>query len=102
LEAFHELLQEPSGQELPTLFTDPTWDKMRVTSTRKIKTDAVEGLAVQEGGFLMPDPESALFHYEIGDDRGSVLVQATIGRTTGFRDALVWASTRITRILEGC
>lgn len=73
-----------------------------MTSTRKIKTDAVEGLDVQDGDFLMPDPESALFHYEIGDDRGSVLVQATTGRTEGFRDALVWASMRVRRILEGC
>ena len=55
-------------EPVPALFTDSTWEMMRVTSTRKIKPDASEGLTAQEAGFFMPDPESVFVHYEVEDD----------------------------------
>lgn len=98
LEALQEVLQP--HEPLPALFTDPTWEMMRVTSTRKIKTDASEGLMAQEAGFFMPDPESVFVHYEVEDNGCVFFVQSTQGRTLPFCEALKKAEDVIKGILE--
>lgn len=82
LEALKAVLQP--DETVPGLFTDPTWELMRVTSVRKIKTDASEDMMIQEGGYLMPDPESVFVHYEVEDDGCKFFVQSTEGRTGEF------------------
>lgn len=100
LEALREVLRE--DESLPAFFRDPTWEMMRVTSTKKlkIKTDASEGLMMQEGGFLMPDPESVWVHYEVEDERCRLWIQSTEGRTTPFFEALKKAAQRVKDLLE--
>ena len=98
LEALREVL-EPH-EPLPALFTDSTWETMRVTSTRKIKTDASEGLMAQEAGFFMPDPESVFVHYEVEDDGCVFFVQSTQGRTLPFCEALKKVEDVVKGILE--
>ena len=98
LEALQEVLQQ--HEPVPALFTDPTWEMMRVTSTRKIKTDASEGLMAQEAGFFMPDPESVFVHYEVEDDGCVFFVQSTQGRTLPFCEALQKAEDVVKGILE--
>lgn len=99
LEALREAILE-ANEELPDLFTDPTWEVMQVTSTRKIKTDASEGLMVQEAGFYMPDPESVWVHYEIGSEGCLFFVQGAVGLTESYCEALMAAAERIKNILE--
>jgi hypothetical protein len=98
LEALREVVRD--GEPVPALFTDPTWEKMRVLSTRKIKTDSSEGMLALEAGFLMPNPESVLVHYEVQEDGGVLFVQGTAGRTAAFCDALTKAANRVQTILE--
>ena len=98
LEALHEVLQE--NEPVPDLFTDSTWAKMRVTSTRKLKTDASEDLRVQEAGFFMPDPESVLVHYEVEESRTRFIIQSTEGRTADFTETLKSAMERVKHLLE--
>ncbi|KAL8994171.1 MAG: hypothetical protein Q9169_005790 [Polycauliona sp. 2 TL-2023] len=72
LEALREVVRNDDGDvDVPNLFQDPTWTMATVTSPRKIKTDASEGLCAQEAGFYMPDPESVLIHYEFKDTMSS-------------------------------
>lgn len=40
----HDLQAVRKHEPVPPLFGDSTWEMMRVTSTRKVKTDAWEGL----------------------------------------------------------
>ena len=98
LEALQEMVRE--HEPVPALFRDSTWEMMRVTSTRKIKTDASEGLMAQEAGFFMPDPESVLVHYEVEDDGCIFFIQSTKGRTLPFCEALEEAEDVVKRILE--
>ena len=98
LEALREVMDP--HESVPALFMDPTWEKMRVTSSRKIKTDTSEGLVAQEAGFLMPDPESVFVHYEIIDGGCIFWIQSTQGRTVPFCDALTEAAERVKRCLE--
>lgn len=90
LEALRELARKHGEAPfLPSMFQDPTWRMMTVTSTRKIKTDATEDLCAQEAGFYMPDPEGVLVHYEIITDSDcKFLVQSTGGRASAFEEAL--------------
>jgi len=99
LEALREAILE-ANEEVPNLFTDPTWDTMQVTSTRKIKTDASEGLMAQEAGFFMPDPESVWVHYEIGSEGCLFFVQGAVGLTESYCEALMAAAERIKDILD--
>ena len=98
LEALQEVLRE--GEPVPAFFQDPTWEMMRVTSARKIKTDASEGLMAQEAGFLMPDPESVLVHYELEDLGCRLYIQSTETRTGAFFEALQQAADMVKDLLE--
>ena len=98
LEALQETVRE--HEPVPALFRDPTWEMMRVTSTRKIKTDASEGLMAQEAGFFMPDSESVFVHYEVEDDGCIFFIQSTKGRTLPFCEALRKAEDIVKRILQ--
>lgn len=61
---------------------------MRVTSPRKLKTDASGELRTQEAGFFMPNPESVFVHYEIDEAECRFFVQNTEGWTHKFCHAL--------------
>lgn len=98
LEALREVLHD--DEPLPAFFADPTWAMMHVTSTRKVKTDASEGLMTQEAGFLMPDPESVWVHYEVEDDSLVFSIQSTEGQTEKFCDALKKAAESINALLK--
>lgn len=98
LEVLREILQP--DEPVPALFKDPTWEMMRVTSTRKIKTDSLEGLMVQEGGFLMPDPRSVLVHYEVESEGCKLFIQSTQGQTTAFYEAIKKAADKIKSLLD--
>lgn len=98
LEALREVLHE--NEPVPGLFRDSTWEMMRVTSSRKIKTDASQGMMAQEAGFLMPDPESVLVHYEVGDDGCRFFIQSTEGHTRPFFKALEEAAKRVKDLVE--
>jgi hypothetical protein len=79
LEALHEVVRE--DEALPVFFADPTWDMMQVLSHKKIKTDSVEGMRVQEVGFFVLDPESLLEHYRLEVNMGTLSIQGTTGQT---------------------
>lgn len=98
LEALREVLRD--GEPLPAFFAGPTWEMMHVTSTRKVKTDASEGLMTQEAGFLMPDPESMWVHYEVEDDGLLFSIQSTEGHNERFCDALKMAADDIKAVLK--
>ena len=98
LEALQEILHD--DEPVPALFRDSTWKMMHVTSTRKFKTDASDGLMVQEGGFFMPDPESVWVHYEVEENECLFYVQSTEGRTAAFCEALEWAAEKVKSLLE--
>lgn len=68
LYALQEVLQE--DEELPTLFTNPIYARTRPA---KIMTDCTEwtNSLLQEGGWVMPDPEHVWVHYDV-DDEGYV------------------------------
>jgi carnitine O-acetyltransferase len=86
-------------ETVPELFTDPTWAMMSATSPRKIKTDAVDDMMMQEGGFSMPDLESVLVHYEVEDAGCKLFVQGTKGRTEKFCAALEMAADIVQGLL---
>ena len=96
-----EALQEIAQQEgmSPDLFKDPTWSMMSCTSVRKLKTDASEGMNVQEAGFFMPDPESVFIHYELEELDCRLYVQSTEGRTSKFCRALEKAAKQVRQLL---
>ena len=96
-----EALQEIAQQEgiSPDFFKDPTWSMMSCTSARKLKTDASEGMNVQEAGFFMPDPESVFIHYELEELDCRLYVQSTEGRTNGFCRALEEAAKQVRQLL---
>lgn len=108
LEALRELAQQEEeeeggggeGETLPELFNGPTWEKMRVLSPKKIKTDASEGLNAQEAGFFMPDPESVFVHYEMDEVGCRFFIQSTEGQTDRFCKALDQAAAQVRRLLE--
>ena len=65
LYALQEVRRE--GEEVPGLFTDPTYGKTRPA---KIMTDCTEWTSgvLQEGGWVMPDPEHVWVHYDVHDE----------------------------------
>lgn len=97
LEALREIAQQEGTS--PELFEDPTWSAMSVTSARKLKTDASEGMNVQEAGFFMPDPESVFVHYEIEELDCHLYVQSTEWRTKMFCEALEKAAEQVRQLL---
>lgn len=97
LEALREIAQQ-EGMSLD-LFKDPTWSMMSVTSARKLKTDASEGMNVQEAGFFMPDPESVFVHYEFEELGCRLFVQSPQGRTNKFCEALEKAAKQVRQLL---
>ena len=98
LEAMKEAMGE--DEQLPDFFRDPTWEMMGVTRTRKIKTDASEGLNAPEAGFFMPDPESVLVHYEVQDEGILFFVQSTQGRVESFCAALKRSTEKVRYLLD--
>lgn len=89
-------------EPLPPLFLDQTWQAlMDVTSgARKIKTDASEDMGVREAGFWMPDPESVLVHYEVGEEGARIFVQGREGVTEKFFGAVKRAAGVVRGLLE--
>ena len=64
LYALQEVLRD--GEQMPALFTDPTHQRTRPA---RLMTDCTEWLSpLQEGGFMMPDPEHVWVHYEVEND----------------------------------
>lgn len=65
LYALQEVRRE--GEDLPNIFTDPTYAKTRPA---KIMTDCTEWAndVMQEGGWVMPDPEHVWIHYDVQDE----------------------------------
>ena len=65
LYALQEVVQD--GEEQPSLFTNPTYAKTRPS---KIMTDCTEwtNSLLQEGGWVMPDPEHVWVHYDVDDE----------------------------------
>lgn len=106
MEALHEIVAQvlTDDDDVPALFRDQTWEKIiRVTNTRKIKTDASEGMMVQEGGFYMPDQESIFVHYEIEDEGGQFYIQTGSSQDCGterFFRALEEAAGMFKRVLD--
>ena len=65
LYALQEVMRE--GEAMPSLFEDPIYSKTRPS---KIMTDCVGWSdAIQDGGFVMPDPEFVWVHYEVHENR---------------------------------
>ena len=65
LYALQEVIEE--GEELPLLFSDPTYANTR---PRKIMTSSVPWQdSLQEAGFVLPDPENLWVQYEVDNDR---------------------------------
>ena len=65
LYSLQEVLRD--DEDLPTLFSDPTYGRTRPA---KLMTDCSEWVksVIQEGGWVMPDPEHVWVHYDIFDD----------------------------------
>ena len=101
LEAMRELVRQDEGYEgqVPAIFEDTTWEMMKVTSARMVKTDATEGLRAQEAGFYMPAQESVLVHYEIREDGCEVYIQAMEGRASAFQKQLEKAAEIVVELM---
>ncbi len=54
----------------------------------------------QEAGFLMPDLEGVLVHYEVEDDGCRVYIQSTEGRTRPILKVLEEAAKRVKVLIE--
>ncbi|CAF9923469.1 hypothetical protein IMSHALPRED_005936 [Imshaugia aleurites] len=76
-EALREVAQQAAY--MPELFDDPTWEMMRMLSSRKLKTDASGGLKAQKAGFSIPDSESFFIHYDVDEEKCRLLVQSAGG-----------------------
>ncbi|TEY79898.1 hypothetical protein BOTCAL_0040g00130 [Botryotinia calthae] len=95
-------LEELIGEDepVPAFFEDPTWKMTRKWGTKKIKTDSAAGLKYQEAGYLMPDPESLLVHYEVEDERCFFWVQGIGEHPKLFQKSLERAAVVVRNILE--
>ena len=101
LEALQQVLRQ--DEEVPEVFRDSSWQWMRVTASRKLKTDASDGMLIQEAGYLMPDPKSLFLHYEAIKGGWKFFVQGTEGVTERFCLALEKAAEVVRRVVEsGC
>ena len=56
-------------EPIPALFRDTQWEATEVPSVKKVKTDCLEGMMLQETAFLMPEPDCIFVHYEVEEDR---------------------------------
>jgi hypothetical protein len=97
-------IREVVGEDetVPAFFEDPTWPSMMNTSTtRKIKTLFLpRDMMIQEGGYLMTDPESLLVHYEVEEDRCFFWIQGTAEHPKRFQEALERAADMVRNLLE--
>ncbi|KAI9665472.1 MAG: Type I Iterative PKS [Alyxoria varia] len=93
--------QEESENQtpLPELFRDPQWEATSVPSVKRVKTDCVEGLNLQETCFLMPAPECIYVHFEPKDEGCKFFVQTWPGLSLKMCEALDWAVETIVEIL---
>ena len=93
--------QEQSEHQtpLPALFQDPQWTATSVPSVKRVKTDCVEGLDLQETCFLMPRPECVYVHFEPRNDGCVFFVQTWVGFSQGLCEAIGWAAETVGEIL---
>ncbi|KAI9689894.1 MAG: hypothetical protein M1822_009776 [Bathelium mastoideum] len=93
-------LQEVVGpdEEVPLLFRDPTYSRTRPA---KIMTDCVPWQdVIQDGGFVMPDPDFVWVHYEVREDSCWYAIKGPLGKTRLFLDALEVAGEKVRILLE--
>lgn len=57
-----------NNEPIPALFNDAQWEATKVSSIKKVKTDCLEGMMLQETAFFMPEPDCIFVHYEVEED----------------------------------
>ncbi|KAL6796280.1 polyketide synthase [Trichoderma sp. SZMC 28013] len=92
------------GKEVPALFRSAAWKNSdRHLSPKKVKTDCLGSggyLRMQEGGFLMPNPDSIFVHYEVHHSDPLVIVNGREDDTARFEGYLVEAMETVRTIVE--
>ncbi|KAF3395631.1 Compactin diketide synthase mokB [Talaromyces pinophilus] len=102
--AMTESQQEGKALELPPLFKSTSWTFADRHATPKMaKTDCLGSggwLRMQEGGFLMPNPNSVFVHYEVHHLDPLILVQGHEDDVSRFEKCLKQAVDTMRSIIE--
>ncbi|KAK8061794.1 hypothetical protein PG994_008160 [Apiospora phragmitis] len=92
------------GKALPALFESAAWKYSdRHLSPKKCKVDCLGSggyLRMQEGGFLMPNPDSVFVHYEVHHSDPLILVQGQEEDAVRFEGCLENAIGLVRDIIE--
>lgn len=97
--ALREVVLE--SEPLPKFFSDPTWSIMLKSAPRKIKTDSSSGMQTSEIGYLVPDPEALLVHYEAEEESCFFWIQGMGVEPERFRVNLERAAGLLRGLLAG-
>ncbi|KKP00195.1 beta-ketoacyl synthase domain-containing protein [Trichoderma harzianum] len=92
------------GKQLPALFDSAAWKYSdRHLSAKKVKIDCLGSggyLRMQEGGFLMPNPDCIFIHYEVHHPDPLVTVHGRESDVARFEGCLVEAMETVRTIIE--
>ncbi|KAL6691259.1 polyketide synthase [Trichoderma pleuroticola] len=92
------------GKQLPALFDSAAWRHSdRHLSAKKVKIDCLGSggyLRMQEGGFLMPNPDTLFIHYEVHHPDPLVTVHGRESDVARFEGYLVEAMETVRTIVE--
>ncbi|KAL7940462.1 polyketide synthase [Trichoderma barbatum] len=92
------------GKQLPALFDSAAWKYSdRHLSPKMVKTDCLGSggyLRMQEGGFLMPNPDTIFIHYEVHHPDPLVIVNGRENDVARFEGCLVEAIEIVRTIVE--
>ncbi|KUL83822.1 hypothetical protein ZTR_06625 [Talaromyces verruculosus] len=95
------------GQPLPPFFESSAWRYSdRHLTKKKVKTDCLGSggyLRMQEGGFLMPNPDTLFIHYEVHHSDPLVIVHGQENDVARFAGCLDEAMDIVRNVIErGC
>ncbi|KAJ2984094.1 hypothetical protein NQ176_g228 [Zarea fungicola] len=92
------------GKPLPPLFESAAWAQCdRHLSPKKVKTDCLGSggyLRMQEGGFLMPNPDTVFIHYEVHHENPLIIVQGGEEEAVRFQGCLDEAIRIVRTVIE--
>ncbi|CRG92715.1 Lovastatin nonaketide synthase [Talaromyces islandicus] len=92
------------GKPLPPLFSSSAWRHSdRNLTPKRAKTDCLGSggyMRMQEGGFLMPNPNSVFVHYEVHHPDPLILVQGREDDVARFEDCLNESIRTVRAIIE--
>jgi acyl transferase domain-containing protein/NADPH:quinone reductase-like Zn-dependent oxidoreductase/NAD(P)-dependent dehydrogenase (short-subunit alcohol dehydrogenase family)/acyl carrier protein len=93
------------GKPLPPLFRSSAWQHSdRNLTPKRAKTDCLGSggyMRMQEGGFLMPKPNSVFIHYEVHHPDPLILVQGQEPDVARFEECLNQSIRSVRAIIDG-